>query len=325
MTNAMKPEDWIQFVTAEYLETFITAGGSSIKFAVPLDDAAFSKLNDALTQQAWNAGFLAVEIDAEDTRIHMVDQLFFRLSEQISWDIAAERLLGELAHELRYAVPATLGSELYEDLARENGIDGNMMLMEMKKKISDRVFRNTELAKEFRVAMSHICIARLSGGDEGATTIRVITDWLTGRNTAVSAVKPYQIFNRVSRNNARHLIESTLRWLSMCGYPGIVMKIDARRLTATRNPRDGSVYYTKAMVLDAYEVMRQFIDATDRLRNCLLVVVPSVEFLDEDPTGRGLGVYEALKFRIFDEIRDRNLVNPMASLVRLSSSDGEVA
>jgi hypothetical protein len=106
----------------------------------------------------------------------------------------------------------------------------------------------------------------------------------------------------------------------MCGYPGMVITVDARTLTVTRNARDGSVFYSKTGLLDAYEVMRQFIDATDRLTGCLMVVIPAVEFLEEDAASRGLGVYEALKFRIFDEVRDRKFVNPMASLVRLSSS-----
>jgi hypothetical protein len=63
-------------------------------------------------------------------------------------------------------------------------------------------------------------------------------------------------------------------------------------------------------------VLRQFIDGADQLTGCMLVVVPAVSFL-EDHT-RGLGAYEALKFRVFDEVRDRRFVNPMASLVRLS-------
>jgi hypothetical protein len=39
-----------------------------------------------------------------------------------------------------------------------------------------------------------------------------------------------------------------------------------------------------------------------------------------EDAGRGIGAYEALKFRIFDEIRDRTLVNPMASLARISET-----
>lgn len=325
MTAYMRPEDWLRFTQTEYLSDFISAGGSSIKFAVPMDEQAHAVLAKGLIDAADNSKFLIAELDALETRIHMVDQVFFRLSEQIAWDRLAERVLADLARELGYVVPDIVGNKMFESLADENGLDGNMVLMELKRKVSERVFQHRKLAKDFRVAMSQICIARLGGGDEGVTTIQVITDWLTGRNKSVTAVKPYQIFNRINRNNARHLLESMLRWLGICGHPGLLITLDARRLTLAKNPKDGKVFYTKPAVLDAYEVLRQFIDATDRLKGCLIVVIPAVEFLDVDPSGRGLGVYEALKFRIFDEIRDRNYVNPMASLVRLSSTATEVS
>jgi hypothetical protein len=148
-------------------------------------------------------------------------------------------------------------------------------------------------------------------------TIQVITAWLTGANKAVSAVKPYQIRSRVNRTNARYLLESMLVWIRACGYSGSVMLLDTDRVTVARNPNDGGVYYTKAALLDAYELLRQFIDGTDRLQGCLIVVVPGSEFVETDKSTRGMGSYEALMFRVIDEVHDRDLVNPMASLVRL--------
>ena len=74
-------------------------------------------------------------------------------------------------------------------------------------------------------------------------------------------------------------------------------------------------------VLDAYEVLRQFVDSTDRLTGCLIVVMPAASFLDEADI-RGISAYTALKARVFDEIHDKRLVNPMSSLVRLARQDG---
>ena len=37
------------------------------------------------------------------------------------------------------------------------------------------------------------------------------------------------------------------------------------------------------------------------------------------PFGRGMGAYPALKFRVYDEIHDQRLVNPMGSLARIAS------
>ena len=69
--------------------------------------------------------------------------------------------------------------------------------------------------------------------------------------------------------------------------------------------------------MDHYEVLREFVDATDRLTGALMVVVTNNEFLDETGT-KGYHIYQALMTRIMDDVHDKNQVNPMASLVRLS-------
>ena len=110
------------------------------------------------------------------------------------------------------------------------------------------------------------------------------------------------------------------------GHSGLLMMLDISRITISRNPRDGYFYYTRASVVDSYEVLRQFIDSIDRLQGCLILVSPDVDFLSEETLERGFGAYEALKFRIVDEVRDRQLVNPMSSLIRLrGDAQGGVA
>ena len=52
--------------------------------------------------------------------------------------------------------------------------------------------------------------------------------------------------------------------------------------------------------------------------------MPAPEFLDDSSGGRGVGEYQALKFRVYDEIRDAKLVNPMSTLVRVSSTAPEM-
>ena len=50
--------------------------------------------------------------------------------------------------------------------------------------IQDSVFRNTKLARDFRVCMSHLCLAENTS--EGAEyTGQALLDWLTGAVTRV--------------------------------------------------------------------------------------------------------------------------------------------
>jgi NifU-like protein involved in Fe-S cluster formation len=66
-------------------------------------------------------------------------------------------------------------------------------------------------------------------------------------------------------------------------------------------------------------VLRQLIDSTDELARCCVVVIAAPELLTDE--ARGLDAYQALKLRIFDEIRDRRRDNPFSSLVRMGSEE----
>jgi P-loop Domain of unknown function (DUF2791) len=313
---------WLDFVRAEYLDSFIKDGGTSIKFAVPEDEVQGVEIENEIMSSALDAGYLVARISSAHTRVQMIDQLFFRVCEQIPWRQLSEIVILHLARENGYSeLPAAGAEPLVNRLAEANSIDPELLTMEARRWISKEVLPRRSLAKEFRVAVTQLCLAELSGGPDGESRIEVITDWLSGRNTSVSAVKPYQIFSRVTRSNARRLLASLLLWTRYAGFPGLAVIMDISRVTMPRNPRDGLLSYTKPQMLDAYEVLRQFIDATDLLKGLFLVVMANQEFLDPESSSRGIGAYQALKFRVYDEIRDQRLVNPMVALVRLSSRE----
>ncbi len=316
MTVAIARDDWLEFVRTEYLESYIAEGGAAIKVVIDLGGSDVG-LAETIAGHAADAGYLTPVVDATVSRVHMIDQVFFAVAEQIPWRESVERVVIRLAKADGLSVADGDGPLLHR-ISEASDLDSQFVKLQMDRKIAERIYKNRRLVKDFRVAVTQLATAALGGGQEADTTFAIITDWLTGRNRAVSAVKQYHIFSRIGRTNARHFFESALSWISFAEWPGLVLVMDVRRVTVARNPRDGGNYYTKAAVLDAYEVLRQYIDGTDRLVNCLIVVVADPEFLDDDPSGRGMGAYEALKFRVFDEVRDRELVNPMAALVRLA-------
>ena len=318
MTASIHPKQWLRFIEQEYLASFVRDGGCAIKFAVPLEYGLRPGLLTGIARMANEAGYLVVEIDSAQTKIHLIDELFFRTAGQVPWETLCRKVIASIAADAGYSWAGDGADPLYLRLARKNQVDPQMLLMDLKKAIGNNVFKQPSLSRDFRVAMTHLCIAELSGGQDGATTVKILTEWLTGRNKAVSAVKPFHIFRKINRATARYFFESLSHWLRLAGYPGMVILLNAERVMVPRNPQDGGIFYSKAAVLDAYEVLRQFIDGADRLPGCFITVVPGVAFLDD--LSRGISSYEALKFRVFDEVRDRHLVNPMASLARISTS-----
>lgn len=319
MVATITPSRWLDFISTEYLDSFIRQGGSSVKFAVPLDEDLRDHLRSDLVTRAERLGYLSATISAAQTRVHMIDQLFFAIADQVPWRLLSERIVLKIAESQGYLVPPDEGDgPLGQRLANANSVDLEFMMTFVRRGVQESVWRQRLLAKDFRIAMTHLCLAAMQTGSDSETVIEVITNWLTGRNRAVAAVKPYHIFSRISRSNARYMLISLLHWLRLADFSGVVVALDIARLAAPRNPRDGFLFYTKAQLLDAYEVLRQFIDATDRMSGFLMVVLPSDDFLDQDSRGRGLGAYQALLNRVYDEVHDQRLVNPMGALVRIA-------
>ena len=116
------------------------------------------------------------------------------------------------------------------------------------------------------------------------------------------------------------MFASLSRWLRLVGKTGLVVSLDLSRcLESKKSTSPEGLYYGVSATLDAYEMLRQFIDGTDELESLLLVVSVPPEFLTD--TRRGLNRYEALKLRIWDEVRDRKYQNPLGALIRLSASE----
>lgn len=309
---------WLDFLETEYLDTFIASGGSAIKFAVAPDEETRTALSADFARRARTRGYLAINVDASRTRIHMIDQLLFAIAEQVPWRETVDSVVKDIAHRAGFKLPHPGPDPFFLRLATANELDQDFIRLELRRGIEFGVFKNRRLMKDFRVAMTHLAQAHAVGGAEAETIFEVITDWLTGRNRSVSPVKPYSIFSRINRANARYLTESLSVWLGLGGYQGLAIVLDISRMSVPRNPRDDLVFYTKAALLDAYEVLRQFIDGLDELERSLIVVAPDPLFLDEDAMGRGIGAYQALKFRVYDEVRDARQANPLASLIRVT-------
>ena len=318
MIASIQAQRWIDFIDREYLSAFIVEGGSALKFAVPLDDVLRPDIWDGLCDIGARTGFLVAKIDASETKVNLVDEIFFRTAQQVPWQLLCRKVIAKLAADSGYAWIDHGDGPLYQTLAAHNQVDPQLLLLDLKKSIGDKIFKKSNLSRDFRFAMTYLCIAELSGPQEGSAAASALTDWLTGKNKAISAVKPYQIFRKINRNTARYFFESMIHWIRFAGYPGTLILLDAQRVMLPKNPRDQKPFYSKAAVLDTYEILRQFIDSGDRLEGCLMTVVPDRAFLED--TSRGIGAYEALKFRVFDEIRDKRLVNPMASLARISTA-----
>ncbi len=324
MPNTIALGDWLQVIDAEYLSSFVRDGGTSVKFAVTPDELK-ADLYAQMEARCGELDYLFVELDAGVARAHMPQDFFFRLAHQVDWRFLARRLIVSLAQDAGLRVdgvdPRRTGN-IYESIAQASGLERQSVYGDLRPYLEARISKNTNMAKDFRVAMTQLCVCENTPGQQEYNG-RPLLDWLTGNNTRVSSVRPFLIYTSINRNTARYFIESALYWIRHVGHAGTAILFDNSRVTVARNPRDGLRYYTRAMAMEHYELLREFIDGADRLSGALLVVVTNRDFLDDSGhrRSRGYGIYEALRTRVMDDVRDRNRVNPIASLVRLSQEE----
>jgi len=317
----MNPDDWLEVIRKEYLQDFIRGGGAAVKFIVPTEEIDQGKLQQKIGDLAESERYSPVVVDAAKTRVHMIDHLFHEIARQIDWDDLVFSFVSRIISENGYQIPSQHDEFTLRKIAELNGRDERFLRPELNALLEKTLFHDYQMCQEFRIAMIRLCQAQLDPGGVTLVPGDVIKAWLHGELRRISEIKPALIFQKVARHNARHMLSSLSYWLHLVGKSGLVIVLDISRCLVQpprpRDPDDDSRYYTKATTLDAYEVLRQFIDTTDELEFCFVVVITQSPFLHPDER-RGVWCYDALKLRIWDEVHDKHRANPLSSLIRLS-------
>ena len=315
--GTLKVDDYAAFLASEYLAGYVRAGGAAVKVAVVGDESAADRLEAALAVAAAEHDGLCVGISAEQVRVHMVDQIFFAVSRAVDWPGVATGFARSAYAEAAFPVPDGSGCAVTQ-VARHHDVDARELYRSVRRLLERRLLDNPLIAPEMARAILRLAQAQLGAGDVDAAEHEAVLGWLRGELLSITALRSALIYSRIGRHNARAMLTSAAELLLATGRGGLVVLLDYGRLGLARLPPAESrtgFYYSKAAVLDAYEVLRQFIDATDELRGFLAVAVIPPELMTDE--ARGLPAYSALQLRVADEVRDRRRANPFAALVRL--------
>jgi hypothetical protein len=317
----MRPAEWLAVMQKEYLHDFIREGGAAVKFIVPTEEINRGGLKQELRGIAGAEGYQFAWVDATTTRVHMIDHVFHEIAQQVDWDDLSFSFVSQLLAEQGLTLPSQRYDFTLQRLAELNQRDTRLLWQELHALPEKRLLHDYQMCQEFRLAMIRLCQAHLGGDGMSPVPGEVIKEWLCGRLRRLVEIKPALIFQKVARDNARHLLSSLSYWLHLTGKRGLVLALDISRCLLQRprpkHQQDDRRYYTLAMTLDTYEVLRQCIDATDELEFCFMVVIAPPAFLHPDER-RGVYSYDALRMRIWDEVRDKQRVNPFSTLIRLS-------
>lgn len=127
-------------------------------------------------------------------------------------------------------------------------------------------------------------------------------------------LKTIGISRRIDVTLARDIIASFFRWHYENFCPSIVT-IDITPFYA-KYPTTKSYIYNKALVIQIYEVIRDFIDELHHTSGVVIVFLAPHDLIAS--SSRSYAIYHALRTRMADEVRDRTYGNPCATLVTVA-------
>ena len=305
--------EWLSVIEREYLAEFLPAGGAAVKFAI-LDDAAIGTATQHLVRLGQAHGMLTVPVEAERTRVHLMQEVFFAISRALPWDSLVQRYLEGLLSAHDYAWPRPGEKQAITDLAAAYGVAPNLLSHRVDRWLTADLWEDRRLVQDFRVALLSLCLSRLES--EEWDTAEPVAQWLRGEKVPPAALRAADISVRLTRTNARAMLVSLCHFLRKVGAAGLLLMLDLRRLACTEAV-EGMLRYSPAAVMDAYEVLRELIDDAEHLPGLFVAVLADAALATGDPR-RALAQYAALQMRVWPDVRPGDRQNPMAPLVWLA-------
>ena len=303
-------ESWLAPIRREYLDTFIPAGGGAVRLVVT-DAVIAPMLHARLKAAAQASGLSMISVDTAATRLHLLHYVFFAIASELDWENLIQTRLEALVRGAGYRWPEAGRRCSLAALADSNGIASPLLRATLQRHITRVVWEDAHLAQDFRKAMIALLDARLADDKDSLRDADI--DWLRGTIRSLREVRDAQISARIGRHNARAMLVSLCHWLRACGYPGLVLLLDIRRLLRERRESSDGIVYTPAAVMDCYEVIRQIIDDCEHFEGLFLVVVGDARLTNEDVPKQASSA-PALKMRVCDDVRPRGLDNPLSPM-----------
>lgn len=310
--------NWTEAIDRFYLNDFIKSGGSAFKLLLTESAEQTGNVLGSLRSLAEKNGCLYMSVSAAETRIDRIDQVFFAIARQVDWESLITRDAINFLRERDYILPE--GTELSdtETIAAANGLQQDELLRELRRATTQEIVKDRNMCKEFRTALAQLRKARFFPRAVTPSDTETISSWLQGDKVSASALRELRIYSKIGRHNARDMLRALSHWLGTSLGSGLVVGIDlsALLLVKPRGMADDlmTLRYSRAALLDAYEVLRQFIDETDEITHSLVCAVAPAEI--ETDEKRSVFTYYALQSRLFNEVHDTTRQNLLATMLR---------
>ncbi|ACX52858.1 hypothetical protein Adeg_1769 [Ammonifex degensii KC4] len=294
---------FVDFFRREYLEGFIKAGGSKIKFYMSSYPELRQELFRELVRQAAACGYAVAQVDAAAvTKMHLMNNLYQAITANLDLEGYLRSYARRVIEQLGYNPDEVPTNETFVDWAvRVHGRVPERLRPETRSVLERDLFRNQVITRAFATAVMQLVADELGALERklDSKDRELLYAWLRGENPRLAELRRFHLFTRIDRYNARLFLRSLVELVRLAGYQGLMVIVDNLDVLLARK-ETGRLLYGRAARDEFYESIRQLIDGIDALHHFAVILGFGRELVDDDKLG--FKSYSALWMRIEYEI-----------------------
>lgn len=295
----------IDFITdfweTTYLQEFIPAGGSKIKFITGQKGSGKTHTLNLLTSKTRKLDYITVAFSAYDIWLHDFREVYLEILRQTDLPKLLEKCSHAIIEAMGFNHQEIPRGLTFVDFLGQQGLADGLTRREIRLQLKQMFLDNPLLDNNFALTCSLLCGGILGHPFLEPQSRQLLLGWLNGDKTIkVSTLRPLGLApNRITKYNARHMLRSLAEIVRLSGHAGLFVSIDDLEILVDKSSLN-SIHYTKMKRDDTYESIRQLIDDIDSFHNIMFVF--SFDRLLLDDENKGLKSYQALWMRIQNEI-----------------------
>ncbi|MGO0122571.1 BREX system ATP-binding domain-containing protein [Desulfothermobacter acidiphilus] len=319
---------FVDFFREEYLEGFVKAGGSKIKFYMSDRPELRAELFRELARQAAGCRYAVAQVDAAAVaKMHLINNLYQAITSELDLEGYLRSYARRVIVQLGYAPDEVPAGKTFVDWAVEvHGRIPERLRPETRSVLERDLFRNQAITRSFATAVMQLAADELGALERelNPEDKELLYAWLKGENPRLSELRRFHLFTRIDRYNARLFLRSLVELVRLTGYQGFLVVVDNLDVLLARR-ETGRLLYGRAAREEFYESVRQLVDGIDALHHFMVILGFGRELVDDSK--QGFKSYHALWMRIQCEITGSrpNLFRDFLELDRLFEASYSVS
>jgi hypothetical protein len=309
----------VDFITdfwlEQYLDAYISLGGSKIKFLTGNPGSGKSHCLGLFLAEAAERRYRTVALSARRSWIHDFKEIYSGTFASVDFELCLKRCADNAIVEMGYRPEDIPEGMSFADYLASRDLFDPVTRRELRSQLNAMFFKNPRIDKNFA-----ICAGLMTGGILGHPSLEPasresLMSWLSAeKGVRMAPLRKLGMSpSRITKYNARHMLRSLVEIIRMAGFSGLVVGIDDMEILAGASSLE-DIRYTKMKREDAYESIRELIDEIDTMSHTMFVFAFNRDLIEDETAG--LKSYQALWMRIQNEIESRRF-NRFSDIVDL--------